>query len=454
MVPLGSHFLFMLRWKQIIVIAACLLLFAPYLFTCFYALPFADDFCFGWTASQNSTFLQKFLNQYLFWNGRYSADVLANLHPMLSGRLITAQVIFAACIIAMPLLLTLLFRRVTKNTGLSTSAALLATLYYYNQLPNVSEGLYWYIGISNYLLGDLVLLLHFLFAFRNNIAAKATALLCLILAVGFNEVGALLIPLFYLAGIFIASSNFRERRKEVILYFSVATVCSALVFFSPGNFTRSKEFENSFQLLHSLLYSAMQTGRFIASWMLSVPFIALSLLVYVHAIDLRKNFTDRIPFVFPILFLLFIVFAAAFLPYMATGILGQHRTMNYVFFYFILLWLMALVNAGNTLPAPASLAALKKPLFSSVLLGAALLSLAVRGNGFELSKDLQNGSMAAYKAEFFQRQLNIAGGKTTVIPALYRRPASLSIVDARADTAYWIDKCMKNYYTQGGRPLH
>lgn len=446
--------MFMPGWKQLIVIAVCLLLFAPYLFTCFYAVPFADDFCFGWTASQPVTFLQKFLNQYLFWNGRYSADVLANLHPMLSGKLVVVQLSFVAGIFMMPALLALLIQRITSHAGISITSALFISLYCYNQMPNVSEGLYWYIGISNYLIGNLLLLLHFIIAFRKGVFSKITAGLLLFIAIGFNEIAALIIPSFYLGALFIASREFKNYRREISLYFLIAVVSSALVFFSPGNFTRSKEFSDSFQLGHSLLYSGLQTLRFVASWMLSVPFIALSLVVYVYAIDLKKNITDRIPFPLPLLFALFIVFAAAFLPYMATGILGQHRTLNYVLPFFVLLWLMAVVNAGNNFPVSNSLAALRRPMFSTILLAASLLSFAVWGNGFALSKDLQSGAMASYKAEFFERQLNIATAKEKGIPALVRRPASLSVVDAKADTAYWVDKCITNYYTDGGTVLY
>ena len=63
----------------------------PFVIICFYALPFADDFCFGWTASEKIAFVQKFLNQYLYWNGRYTADVLVNFHPLVTGKNLVYQ---------------------------------------------------------------------------------------------------------------------------------------------------------------------------------------------------------------------------------------------------------------------------------------------------------------------------------------------------------------------------
>ena len=100
-----------LKYFIIFLLVAALL---PYFAICFYAFPFADDFCFGWTASENISFAQKFLNQYLYWNGRYSADVLVNLHPMVHGGVTNYQILIAASLFLTPVVLYFLAKERKK----------------------------------------------------------------------------------------------------------------------------------------------------------------------------------------------------------------------------------------------------------------------------------------------------------------------------------------------------
>ena len=179
----------------------------PFFAVCFYALPFADDFCFAWTAAEKIPFAQKFLNQYLFWNGRYTADVLVNFHPLRSGKIFFYQLTLFLSLLFTPLLLFFLMKRFLQQNIQAALASLIIFLLYLQLLPNLSEGVYWFIGIANYHVGNLCLTAHFVFAFRKNKIHRLTSVVFLLAAVGFNEIAAVIIPVFYGAVYFFSKRN-------------------------------------------------------------------------------------------------------------------------------------------------------------------------------------------------------------------------------------------------------
>ncbi|HLP49409.1 MAG TPA: DUF6056 family protein [Chitinophagales bacterium] len=442
----------------------------PYLVVCFCAFPFADDFCFGWTASEHIPFVQKILNQYLLWNGRYTADVLVNVHPLVSGKIIYYQLAVFFSLLAMPVVVYGFInalqmqhtpsRSQQRDTplergpnSLALIVSLFITLFYLNYQPNITEGIYWYIGIANYHWGNLLLLVQITFMLRassatgkGKIALHAASLLLLVVAVGFNEVGALLIPsLYFLLFVF----NLRIRTSDFRLsatYCAVAIISSAFVFFSPGNFVRANEFEGRYDLLHSLVYSTAQTLRFLAQWMLNVPFVLLSAIVVANA----DRFKIRMAIDYRILLvaMLFVVFAGSFLPYFATGILGQHRTINYVFFFFILLWVLFLLSVSERFSLYDKLLPLKKERTVLVLLGVSVLLMAITGNGVKMLSDFKHGKFRKYEAGFYQRQADVIQNPNAPIRKLETIPATFTVVDVRSDTTFWVEKCMKKYYLE------
>lgn len=440
----------------------------PYLVICFYALPFADDFCFGWTASAPIPFIQKFLNQYLLWNGRYTADVLVNLHPLVSGQIIYYKLAIFFSLLAMPVVVYIFLNTLwaqIQDTSLRTAlvqddkrfdfflSSLFITLFYLNYQPNITEGVYWYIGVANYHLGNLLLLVQItllLKAFsttgKGRVVLHSISLLLLVISVGFNEVGALLIPAFYFL---FALLNYRLKIvacKLGLAYCAVAILSSAFVFFAPGNFVRANEFEHRYDLLYSLFYSSLQTIRFMAQWMLNVPFVLLSAVVIANAGKLKSSM--KADYRLLLLAMLLVVFCGSFLPYFATGMLGQHRTINYVFFFFIPLWLLFLLSLSARFDLTDKLQPLQRNSTTTLLLLTSILLMAITGNGVKLLSDIKHGTFSRYETYFYKRQTAILQNTDKPIKKLETIPATFSIVDVRSDTTWWVDKCMKKYYIE------
>lgn len=428
--------------------------FGIFLLVCFYALPFADDFCYAWTASADLPLLKKFSEHYLYWNGRYSADLLFSIHSALISHLLWYQFSLLLVLLLNLLFTWLLVEHWVKHKAASLIAAMLINVFHLCYLPNIAEGAYWFTGVFSYQLSNTILLLQLGLLAQlltglpgaRYILYSIASLLCLVLLIGFNEVAAFLIPVYYFTGLLL-SWHKKEKRHVFLVHFSIAIIAACFVFFSPGNAIRANEFPGRYDVLHSTYYSVLQTIRFIGGWMLTVPFVLLSLLILFYAPCLEDSWLKRIDYRFIFLILLGAVFSGAFLPYYATGILGQHRTINYVFFHFILLWCWFLVSASSKVRLPKRILFFNNPLARFYLLSFAIVIMIFSGNSLAILSDLRESRFTAYKNDFMQRQERVAVDTGRLIPPLQSIPSSFRIVDAKGDTNWWVDKCMKHFYS-------
>ena len=449
-----------MRKARILLSLFLLVALLPYLYTCFYALPFADDFCFGWTASEKISFAQKFLKQYLHWNGRYSSDVLVNFHPLIWGSLLKYRLVSLFAILAFPCVLFVFIRSWCYDNFIPAVAVLFISVFYLCYQPNITEGVYWYIGIVNYHLGSLcfilqlIVLSHLLKCGGGSKIYIVISLLLLVASVGFNEVAAALIPAYYFAALIyfkiyrVPTDEGARHYRVLSTHFVIALIASLFVVCSPGNFTRENVFPDRFNLIHSILFAALQTARFIGLWSLSIPFLVLSVIVVTKADGVKAGLIKRIEYRFLFALLLFTIFMAAFLPYLATGILGQHRTMNYVMPFFIILWLATLLSVSEKYRLYQKLSPGITNFRAMLLAFAALVVMVFSGNSGKIINDVKDGSFKFYQLEFMQRQATILEQPLAPIGSIEKIPNTFEIVDTKSDTTWWVDKCMKRYYTE------
>lgn len=461
------------HWLTALLIAALI----PYGIICFYALPFGDDFCFGWTAAENISFPQKFLNQYLYWNGRYTADVLINLHPILTGKLWLLQAVLLASLLLTPIVWYLLVKQLVgeKRTALTTS--LFTTLFYLCCMPQLTEGIYWYGGIVNYHLGNVVLVWHVVLecayytsgALRRppnlgglpyegvsppNIGGdvrqrrteevnRVLSIIFLILSIGFNEVAAVLLPVVYLALTLYTLRTRHYMHKRFFWLLVVSVVAAAFVILAPGNAVRAAQFKGQHQLFYSAFYAMLQTGRFIALWLFNYPALALLLLVTIYAEEWKAKLRLQLNGWATLALALFVLFMAAFIPYYATGMLGQHRTINYAFFFVAPLVAYSVLQLAAQYKVSAKLAVLKNNKLKGFLTATAAIACMFTGNGLQIVKDFAQGKFHTYKSEFEQRETAVKKGVKPY--PLQTVPATFRITDA-ADSTAWVGTCMENYY--------
>lgn len=448
----------MKKYQTLITILLIIALL-PFCYVCGYALPYADDFCIGWELLQGKPLLTSIAEQYLYWNGRYTSDVLINLHPITTGSLTVYSVVILLSLLATPVAFYLLFQQVIKHKATSLIASMLLSLLYLNYMPQLTEGIYWYGGIVNYHIGVLVLLLQLtmftkLFTAEDKSAALyAASLALLILSVGFNEVGAMLIPLFYFVVLVFTFKEQTKNRKLIAIHFVVALIASAFVIFSPGNATRLGEFSGKYDLLNSVLKSSAQTLRFSGGWLMKYPVLVCSVLAIAYAHKLSDTIIAKIDWRIALMGAFAVVFIAAFIPYFATGILGQHRTMNYVYPFFLLLWFIALIGFANRYSIQTRY--LQADSRKAILIISAIITMQMSYNASSIYSELKHDGFNKYQTEYLARQQQILGGDTTIMP-LQHIPSVFMITDATAkdDPQYWVNKCMKLYYEKSKRPLH
>lgn len=442
---------------QALIIILLVIAFLPFCYVCLYALPYADDFCIGWELLQGKPLLTNIAEQYLYWNGRYTSDVLINLHPINTGNLIVYSVVILVSLLATPVVFYVFLQQVLKHRVTSVIVSLLLSLIYLNYMPQITEGIYWYGGIVNYHIGVLVLLVQLTLFIKLYVAEDKSAiqygasLLLLVASVGFNEVGAMLIPLFYFI---LLVFNYKSlNRKLLAIHFIVALIASAFVIFSPGNATRLGEFSGKYDLLNSVLKSSAQTLRFSGGWLMKYPMLVCSVLAIAYAHKLRDTIIAKIDWRIALTGAFAVVFIAAFIPYFATGILGQHRTVNYEYPFFLLLWFIALIGFANRYSIQTRY--LHADIIKAVLLISAIITMQLSYNARSIYRDIRHDGFNKYKTEYLARQQQILDGDTGIKP-LQHVPSVFMITDATAkdDPQYWVNKCMKLYYEKSKRPLH
>jgi hypothetical protein len=448
---------FLLRNSNFILIILLIAALIPYLVICFYALPFADDFCYAWAATEKVSLVKKVLKQYSEWNGRYTSDTLVMLTPLASGSLLNYHLALVVCLSSGVIVVLFSIRTFIHEWLSSMAITLFVSVFYLCYQPNVTEGIYWYTGSVSWHLCNVVLISHLallLHSFSKQGLIKSVMTLCagllLFIGIGFNEIAAALAPSFYLFAVIVCYRSNTAHFKTVLSFFIIAVIASLLVFFSPGNMVRSAEFPNRYQLFHSLLFSLLQTGRFIITWASSVPFIGLSLLMVINAPKFQNTFLAKFDYRIILLLLLFTVFAGAFMPYFGTGILGQHRTINFVFFWFIFLclWLVVSVSGNLSFVQKFAISAAEKQI--SVFLIACVVIMIFTGNGGKIVADVCQNKFTLYHEDFLARQKEVIANPTKPVASLKNVPSVFQIVDAKPDNTWWVNNCIKKYYLESG----
>ena len=169
-----------------------------------------------------------------------------------------------------------------------------------------------------------------------------------------------------------------------------------------------------------------------------------------YANKIKNPFIRRTDYRLILAVLLFTVYSGSFLPYFATGILGQHRTINYVFFYFIFLWLAFLISVSIKFSLRDKMVTFVNERWTFTLIIISIILMALTGNSYRILNDFTTGSFTKYDAEFIERQNTILANNGAPITPLKNIPSTFRVVDVKSDTSWWVDKCMKNFYTHTG----
>jgi hypothetical protein len=268
--------------------------------------------------------------------------------------------------------------------------------------------------------------------------------LLLFIVCGFNEVLTLLMS-FILGLLTIVSWKHQTIRKKISFQFLLCLLFTALVVFSPGNAYRQAAYENAHQFFYSSLYSMLQVGRFTLLWVGSIPLLVGSIF-FISWLNKEQNswtplISNYLNRWISLVLLLVVVFICVFPPYWSTGMLGQHRTLNIAYYFFILMWFVNLM-VWHPYLGKIKLLLLngsKRTLFWIVI----LIGIIGTRNGYYSLKDIFTGDAYQFDEQLktrFNTFENEAGAsdKEIVIQQIRTKPKTLFVTEITNNPDDWV----------------
>ena len=426
-----------------------------YIFISFYCHPSGDDFAYSHTVSQ-SDFFTAWSHEYFHWNGRYSSNVFVLINPISMGiewiwlyKLAPIILIFLT-----PTTIFFCLKRIINSNEIKNNKlflfSLLLSLLYLHQMPILSEGIYWYTGAVTYHLANLMTLSLITLNETKDSSKKCkvftfSLLIPLaIISMGFNEITSLLI-LIYTS--FKLYNSFNNSKIKCVIVFIPVLLGAAAMFLSPGNTVRESNFIDNHDLINSIMMSCLQTVRFFTSWTSSLALLFTSVL-YVIGIHNKKLYLkpflgDKILYTVS---LPLVIFLSAFPAYWATGILGQHRTLNIAYFTFLGLWFLSLntwVRDWN----PKSLSSFHYKIVVGILLFI-WLDVTFTKNSYHLINDIISGKAKKFNTELFNRY-EATQHNTSLpleLPTIKSKPKTLFVLDIHSNPHNWINETYAKYF--------
>lgn len=444
-------------------------LLLPYVWLAIQVHPFGDDWSYA-VLSERYPLWPRLLQEYRDINGRFSSNVLLLCHPMALG-LPSGLLVYRAVPVVLLLLLlagsyALLragFRGAFGRSETSLAAALLVVMFVHG-LPDLSEGLYWYTGAVTYLLpcaASLFVCAAMMILRRTNgkrwrrplFALAAVLLVFIALSCELHMVLAIMFT-----ATFLYTCSVRSQRLEAVpvMLLLIALGCGVLMFLSPGNFLRALNYPQRGEVLRTLGYGALQSFRFMVLWVAS-PLLLSASVLWVE-VDRRYNvLAQLVPFGRNLLVAsVVVVFVIMALPYWTTGILGQHRTVNVAWFYFLPAYLVLIALGYRKILGTTGWTWIQGPLVRRAAILTAIIALLFTGNTGRVLSDLASGRARTYDDAMHRRYALVtsairSGRDTLVLAPPARMPASLRILDAGPDPEHWANRYLVRYF--GGEEM-
>jgi hypothetical protein len=449
--------------KLIGVLFLCLL---PYLILFAYCHPSGDDFSYA-VLGRNQGLLPALIDEYNLWNGRFFSNIFVLKNPLLFRDSwlwvyrISLFGIFVFTILSVFLFFNYFLKKIV-NRRLILIITLFFMLLNLFQMPILSEGTYWYTGVVTYQLANCFTLFYFiglhLFSSMQKGWKKTlfffTLCLTIILLAGFNEVEMLFLIAFNFLVLFIQWKNNLPNRIWFLGFFITTLIAFCLVYFAPGNKIREAYFiGESHRFVYSFFHTLLQIFRFTFNWISSGVLILLSIIYilnnqyvsYFKRLFCTHFYMNRFIALFALIGILFL---AIFPAYWSTGILGQHRTINVAYFYFIVFWFVNITLWRNDIMKIKFFSNFRFKKYALIL---SIILVSITNNSFSAWKDLLSQDAHDFNNQLKSRYLLLdsvdkKSDSIQVLPLLTKKPKSIFIYDISSDTKYFPNTCYRTYW--------
>lgn len=437
----------------------------------FYAHPSADDYCMAHGVHQ-SGLIPHLVHHYVEWSGRYASNTFYALFGMLFGygdgyRLLALLMVVGLFVSVLYLLATVLAVRMTSPVLLLVSTGFL--MIYLTGMREPAGSLYWSAGALTYQTANMLLLLQLALTirlFNNRLqAAKRYQLMTsltvvLVMGIGTHETNIAMVLLLVFVAMLFSLIKASQLKIYWLVMLVLALICIAIVFLSPGNLAREATFPMRHDWLHAI-NGSISSGLQVMGYWLSSPLLWFSTIAWGILSPGLLREDSRLPAItLPVLvitglFTLLIPVVLQFPAWWAMGGYPPARTVDWIYFVFLISWFTFTTCVVVYLHQSESLSLKTDTKQTAILVGVAplllVVLLAMNGRFYQATGDLFRYA-SPYKAYMDQRMQTIDRAlvhgqlKLAVPEYTGTYPRSIVYNDIRYDPRDWRNVCYADYY--------
>ncbi len=328
---------------------------APFLFLNLYNNPATDDYFFAVRDTETS-FWESQLYYFLNHSGRFFATAIVRLNPLTYQSFIGYK-IYSLCFMlsfigAAWLLIYQLFKDYFSTTKLLALLAILVCVYLI-QMPNISQGIYWFTGYMTFQVPNLMFLLFWvcISMFHNSQSRKrdvvylVVAALLAIAIIGSNEMTLIMLMSSLLLYLISFWQKEKPKRNYLLVLFIVCLIISLIVVLAPGNYIRMEKERSSVSFIEAALGAIVFTGVGLYKW--GIVLLVMSLIyTFLWGIPVSEKVKNSSIFKLPFLLLIVWFFSTiALMNFVYTWSAGERavtRVENVIYFFFVVGWVYIL----------------------------------------------------------------------------------------------------------------
>jgi len=415
----------------------------------FYNQPsITDDFCFGWMGREYGIFLGAY-HYYSGWSGRYFADFLLHLNPLVFSTSFehfkwgTIALIFIGFANGYYFLKNV-FQLPHNNPNLWILSFISQAVCWYT-IPGLFQLFYWFSGHYYYLSFHLAILFIHVYFYCSKPIIRATLLSCIIFClIGSSEISMIMFSgIFWPFQLYTAWKQ-KKIKLETMLFFMVWGISIGLVLLSPGNKVRAPK---HIDYIKGLTESVLNFGMLLKIYVKSPLIWVFNLVLFVSVEKPKKQYLLSFKEILGLLILFLFSYFLTFVP-MALA-LGedfipdriQSLILMYLIFGFGYLFVWVKFKVGQM--APSTL------VISQISLVVLFLSLLFFNKNSKQFYDEWRFDKAKNYANENARRFNSilkSNNQHMTIPEIKNKNSMFFMEELSADPKHLWCKCIANYY--------
>lgn len=453
-------------------------LIIPFMVLSFFTFPSADDFSISFLAREAGFWNYQHL-MYDTWTGRYAANFIEAINPLVWGwewgyRLIPI-IMMIMMVFSIYILLRFLIKYNFTRMEILAGTLIIFTLYL-NIFPGISEGLYWMTGAIEYLFANILMMLLIpafewirvdgLRFYQRLIFYLISVFLAFVIC-GLNEISILLLFEFIALRILWKYSLTRRIDLTATGLLLIVVGAGLIEVSAPGNFDRMSEFSGNFNFFATLSGSIKSVTKLVGIFLQNPPFLILTLLFIPYSV--RKPIENtplwhlsRLKPIWVLFISIFVIFSLYIPPFLGMGINPPLRVHALIALVFLWLWGINIYSLMQYIRRKG-IDKIALPSWASyfLVIVAVILTLTdfnkipsgpvyFRGNIVRAWSDL------ALRASNYNKQMNDRilfidkvkenGMDTIEFCRLKDVPQTIYFIDISEDPAHWINYSFSRYY--------